>query len=238
MFNNSFVVELYTMATQKIRITNIWETISQTVFAQSRHFFMIISVLVVGTALFFTYKLWVTKREQSAQYAFSALINEYELMSREKDPQWAPLLDKFEKNYAKHSSSSLLPYYQGYKVNILLKQGDKDAALATLDSMIGDMQSSPILGLYEMERALIRLDSADSAMNVAGLESLKKLADDANNMFRDSAQFYLGRYYWATNEIASARIVWQQLVDEQRDEKIAASPWAGQVQELLKLTIV
>ena len=238
MFNNSFVVELYTMATQKITRTNILRSISESVFAQSRHFFMITSVLVVLIALFFTHKLWVAKREQSAQYDFSALITEYESMSREKDPQWAVLLDKFEKNYEKHSRSSLLPYYQGYKVNILLKQGDKSIALATLDSMIADMQSSPVVALYEMERALIRLDSADAAMQVAGLESLKALADDTTNMFRDSAQFYLGRYYWATEQIDAARIVWQQLVDEQRDEKIAASPWTGQVQELLKLTIV
>ena len=48
------------------------------------------------------------------------------------------LLDKFEKNYAKHSSSSLLPYYRGYKVHILLQQGDKDAAVTTLDSMISE----------------------------------------------------------------------------------------------------
>jgi hypothetical protein len=238
MFNNSFVVELYTMATQKITRANILKAISQSVFAQSRHFFMVASVLAVLIALFFTHKLWVSKREQSAQYDFSALITEYESMSREKDPQWALLLDKFEKNYEKHSSSSLLPYYQGYKVNILLKQGDKNIALATLDSMIADMQSSPVVALYEMERALIRLDSADPAMQVAGLESLKVLADDTSNMFRDSAQFYLGRYYWATEQLDSARIVWQQLVDQQRDEKIAASPWVGQVQELLKLTIV
>lgn len=226
------------MATQKITRANLLETISNVVFAQSKPFFMALSVLMVLMVLFFTHKLWVTKREQAAQYDFSALITEYDLMSREKNPQWAPLLDKFEKNYAKHSSSSLLPYYQGYKVNILLKQGDKDAALAVLDSMITDMQSSPIVALYEMERALIRLDSADAAMSVVGLNTLKSLADDANNMFRDSAQFYLGRYYWAMNEINSARVVWQQLVDEQRDEKIAASPWVGQVQELLKLTIV
>src|SRR5438445_5223762 len=103
MFNNSFVVELYTMATQKITRANLLETISNVVFAQSRHFFMVLSALTVLMVLFFSHQLWVAKREQSAQYDFSALITEYDLMSREKNPQWAPLLDKFEKNYEKHS---------------------------------------------------------------------------------------------------------------------------------------
>jgi predicted negative regulator of RcsB-dependent stress response len=226
------------MVNHKITKANFLDVISKSVFAQSRHFFMVLSVLAVLVGLFFSYRLWVAKREQAAQYDFSALIAEYDAMSREKNPQWAPLLEKFEKNYEKHSSSSLLPYYQGYKVNILLKQGDKSAALTTLDSMITNMQSSPIVALYEMERALIKLDSADAEMNAIGLTSLKILAEDSNNIFRDSAQFYLGRYYWATDQIDLARTVWQQLVDEQRDEKIAASPWVNQVQELLKLTIV
>jgi tetratricopeptide (TPR) repeat protein len=226
------------MASQKITRANLLETISKSVFAQSKHFFMVFAVLAVLVGFFFTYKLWVAKREQSAQYDFSALITEYDAMSREKNPQWSSLLDKFEKNYEKHSSSSLLPYYQAYKVNILLKQGEKNTALTTLDSMINDMQSSPVVALYEMERALIKLDSEDTEMNNVGLITLKVLADDTSNMFRDSAQFYLGRYYWATNQIDLARGVWQQLVDEQHDEKIAPSPWAGQVQELLKLTIV
>jgi len=226
------------MASQKITRSNLLETISNAVFTQSRHFFMFLSVLVVLIVLFFSYTLWVANREQSAQYDFSTLVAEYDVMVREKDPQWALLLDKFEKNYEKHSRSSLLPYYQEYKVNILLKNGDKDAALVTLDSMINDMQSSPILALYEMQRALIKLDSADVAVISAGLTSLKNLADDTNNIYRDSAQFYLGRYYWATDRIDLARNVWQHLVDEQQDEKIAASPWVSQVQELLKLTIV
>src|SRR4030095_3020635 len=226
------------MASQKITRSNLLETISNAVFTQSRHFFMFLSVLVVLIVLFFSYTLCVANREQSAQYDFSTLVAEYDVMVREKDPQWALLLDKFEKNYEKHSRSSLLPYYQEYKVNILLKNGDKDAALVTLDSMINDMQSSPILALYEMQRALIKLDSADVAVISAGLTSLKNLADDTNNIYRDSAQFYLGRYYWATDRIDLARNVWQHLVDEQQDEKIAASPWVSQVQELLKLTIV
>jgi tetratricopeptide (TPR) repeat protein len=189
-------------------------------------------------AILFAHKLWVINRERSAQYDFSALMTEYETMSREKDPQWSALLEKFESSYAKHSSSSLLPYYLGYKVQILLAQDKRDEALTTLDTMINDLPGASMVALYEMERALIQLDDTNSDLNVAGLETLKTLANDKDNMFHDSAQYYLGRYYWANNQIDDARVVWQQLVDEQRDEKMAPSPWVNQVQEQLALTIV
>ncbi len=226
------------MANQKITRTHFVATISDLLFKQSKHFFMILSAVIFLILMFFSYKLWITKKEQSAQYDFSALITEYDGMVSEKNPQWTQLLDKFKKNYEKHAHSSLLPYYQGYAVNILLKSGDTDAALALLNDMIIDMKTSPFVALYEMKKALIQLDSVDTVLQNAGLVSLKNLATDMSNIFRDSAQFYLGRYYWATNQIELARSLWQQLIDEQHDEKIAASPWVSHVQELLKLTIV
>ena len=165
-------------------------------------------------------------------------MTEYEIMSQDKNPEWDALLQKFEKNYEKHSNSSLLPYYLGYKVRILLHQNKKDEALATLDTVIADISGSPILPLYQMEQALMQLDSADEALKTTGLDALKKLAQDTSNAYRDSAQFYLGRYYWATNDIDAARAIWQQLVDEQHDEKLAPSPWVQYVQDKLNTTIV
>ena len=225
------------MASQRTTKTTVFDTISKVIFTYSKQIFLGILFVAVLVIIFFAHKLWVAKREQAAQYDFSALISEYDLMMREKNPQWLELLNKFEDNYKKHAYSSLLPYYQSYKVHILLRQGERDAALATLDEMITTMKASPIIGLYEMERALVKLDSNDIAVNNAGLDELKKLAYDSKNIYNDSAMFYLGRYYWATDQIDDARLVWQKLVDDQRDEKIAPSPWVSQVQEFLQLTI-
>ncbi|HEX4068828.1 MAG TPA: hypothetical protein VHX42_01895, partial [Candidatus Babeliales bacterium] len=117
-------------------------------------------------------------------------------------------------------------------------QDKKDEALLVLDKMIADMPGSPVIALYEMERSLLQLDVDDAKLNEIGLETLQKLAQDKDNMYRDSAQYYLGRYYWSNNQIADARAIWQQLVDEQRDEKMSPSPWVQQVQQQLALTIV
>jgi len=223
------------MAVQKMS----FKSISDLIHANAKPLLLVFSFAVAMVFLFFAYKWWVIKRERAAQYDFAFLMTEYDAMSREKDPQWAVLLEKFEKNYEKHSNSSLLPYYLGYKVQILLAQNKKEEALDTLNKMIaGIVPSSPMLAMYQMERAFVQLDSDDTQLQEVALQTLKTLANDTNNIFRDSAQDYLGRYYWSQNNIEEAREIWQQLIDEQRDEKMASSPWVDQVQAQLALTIV
>jgi len=218
--------------------SSMFKNISDFFQSHGKHIYIFLSFFLAIVGLFFAHKLWVGYRERAAQYDFSVLMTEYETMLREKDAQWSELLEKFEKNYTKHSSSSLLPYYLGYKVQILLHQDKRDEALTTLDAMIRDMAGSPLIALYEMERALIQLDSVDDKLQHAGLQTLQTLADDKNNTHRDSAQYYLGNYYWAHNEVDKAHDIWQKLVDEQRDEKLAPSPWVKQVQQQLSLTVI
>ena len=226
------------MAIQKTKNSSIFTAIADAFYAQRKLIGCVFAFFLGVMVLFLAHKLWVIQREKTVQYDFSILMTEYDTMMQAKDPQWATLLEKFEKNYDKHSNSSLLPYYLGYKVKILLNQDKKEEALAVLDKMIDAMAGSPVIALYEMERALIRLDNADVSLRETGLQTLKALAYDAHNDFRDNAQFYLGRYYWATNQFALAREVWQKLVDEQHDEKMAPSPWLSYVQDKLELTVV
>jgi len=218
--------------------SSMFKNISDFVNSNTKQLCVLFSFFLLLIGLFFAHKLWVAQRERAAQYDFSVLMTEYETILQEKNPEWSTLLEKFEKNYEKHSHSSLLPYYLGYKVKILLHQDKRDEALTVLNSAIADMVGSPIIALYEMERALIQLDSENDEEQNNGLQALKTLAFDTHNMFRDGAQYYLGNYYWAHDDIDQAREVWQKLVDEQRDEKMAPSPWAQQVQEQLALTVV
>jgi tetratricopeptide (TPR) repeat protein len=229
-------MELYRMAIQKIdSFSGIFIAKLQ---AQAKPLIILCAcIFLFGSGLFF-YQLWSTMNEKAAQYDFSALMTEYETMLQDKDPEWSLLLDKIEKNIQKHARSSMLPYYTSYKVRILLHQNKKDEALVALDGLISDVVGSPIRGLYEMERALIQLDSADENIQKTGLDALQKLAQDTHNMHRDTAQFYLGRYYWSMDDVDAARAIWQQLVDEQHDEKLAPSPWISYVQDKLNITIV
>ncbi|HSC25409.1 MAG TPA: hypothetical protein VLB80_04320 [Candidatus Babeliales bacterium] len=226
------------MAIQKIKSTTLFTTFITFFRSQGKYIALCIIVLAVIMLSFFGHKLWIQKKERSAQYDFGDLMIEYDTISREKDPQWSKLLEKFEEQFKNHSHSSLLPYYLGYKVILLLNQDKRNEAIVTLNDMITHMEGSPIIALYETERALIQLDDEQIDIQNMGLEALKNLAFNDNNPYRDSAQYYLGRYYWSNDQISLAREVWQKLVDEQRDEKIAPSPWAHKVQEYLALIIV
>lgn len=224
------------MAIQKT--PSVFATILRTIEAQRKPLLLVGCFFVGFLGLAGVYKLWSAKKEREAQYDFSSLMTEYETISQDKNPDWEALLKKFEKNYEKHSGSPLLPYYLNYKVRILLHQDKREEALSLLNRVVTDIPGSPILSVYKMEQALIQMDSADDAIKNIGLKTLIHLAQDMNNEYRDSAQYYLGRYYWAMNDIDAARKVWQELVDQQHDEKLAPSPWIGYVQDKLNIIIV
>jgi len=223
------------MSIQKTKKSDFFQSFLETIEEQSKPLFLVAALCGLLIASFFAHKMWVTYREKSTQYDFSPLIEEYEAMIQAKDPEWELLLEKFEKQYEKHSSSSLLAYYLGYKVQILLHQHKHEQALAILEKMIRDLTTSPILPLYQTEQALIQLDMPNDDIRNRGLQSLKTLASDQTNIYRDTAQFYLGRYYWAIDDIESAQNIWQQLIDEQHDEKMAPSPWVQFIQDKLNL---
>ncbi len=226
------------MAMQKVKTNSIFGTIFNTLRAQSKPLSIVLLCLAGLFILSCAYSFWSAQKDRAAQYDFSVLMTEYETISQDKNPAWSTLLEKFEKNYQKHAGSSLLPYYLNYKVRILLHQDKRDEALEVLNTIIASKSGSPMLSLYHIERALIQLDGNDDEQRKLGLNALQILAQDKSNQYRDSAQFYLGRYYWAMNDIDGARQVWQQLVDDQRDEKMSPSPWVSYVQDKLNITIV
>ena len=58
------------------------------------------------------------------------------------------------------------------------------------------------------------------------------LAQDKNNKNRDMAQFYLGLYYFSADNLADAKKVWLELVEQSTDTK-NSSPWAQEAEQKL-----
>ena len=226
------------MATQKIAKKSLFDSIVDVVIKNNQKITVLFGIALVCVVLFMGNKLWVVHQNKSAQGYFGVLVMEYNQALQDKNADWDLLRAKFEKGFADHSGSSLIPYYKSYVVAILLQQNNVDEAAALLKTVESDAQSSSMTLLYAIERALIDLDSADSDQQKKGEQALRLLADGTVNQFADMAQFYLGRYYWANDQIAEAREVWEKLVDEQAHEKIAPSPWAQQVKEYLSIKIV
>ena len=205
-------------------------------FKYTKHIMLGIALLGATGSMFFLYRFWVVYRERASQKVFAESVEKYNVALQSEAPNWEAIAVLFEKKYQQNTRSYLAPYLLQYKAEALLQQGRKSEAVEVMDRVIGQLQaSSPLLPLLKTKRALIKLDMPDVVVNQAGLEELEALVRDTKNQFKDVALFYLGRYYWSTDRIAQAKQVWQQLVDEQRQQKLAPSPWADEVKETIAI---
>ena len=226
------------MVNQKITRQSFVGTIYDIVIKQTKNIIYVVCLVGISVTLFFGHKFWVKQKNKLAQRDFGMLMYEYHKVAREKNPEWSVLLEKLKNGYEQHKNSLFAPYYVSYQVNILLQQNKHDDALVLLNNLTSEFDKSPLKSLYSMEKSLVTLDSNNDQEHRKAIDDLIVLANDAQNDFRDIAMFYLGRYYWVHDQIDLARDIWQRLVDEQRDEKIAPSPWADQVKDYLTLTVV
>jgi len=225
------------MTSKKIN-SNTFTALYTMVLQQTQYILAGAGVALVAVSLFLGYTVWMQQKDKSAQNDFGSLMMEYHALVHEKSAERDELLEKFKQGYEKHSGSSLAPYFLAYQARILISQGKHAEALDMLNRVVTQYVGSPLHTAFRMEKDLLALDYANEFEKQAALEDLIALSQDTNNSLKDSALFYLGRYYWATNQLEQARNTWQILVDEQRDEKIAPSPWASQVKNYLSATLV
>src|SRR5882724_10348873 len=110
------------MATQKIARKNWFETVVDSVIKNNQKITLVIAFVLVASVLFVGHRWWMNYQNRSAQGYFGMLVMEYGEALHDKNPDWDALRVKFEKGFADHSRSSLIPYYKSYVVNMLLQQ--------------------------------------------------------------------------------------------------------------------
>jgi predicted negative regulator of RcsB-dependent stress response len=226
------------MANQKMMRQSISASMYESMIKYTNHIIMAVLIVLLAASVYGGYMFWVKQKNRSAQKDFGMLMMEYHKVVREKNPDWSTLIEKFQDGYNRHANSALAPCFLAYQARILGAQDKQDEAIELLTQVVTMSNASPLHDLYVMEKALLVLDQADDQAKQVALQELTDLANNVQNQFNDSALFYLGRYYWANDQIELARDVWQRLVDSQRDEKVAASPWVQQVKDNLALTII
>lgn len=196
-------------------------------------------VIGVGGALIIVggvwgYKYYTNKREAGAQIAFAENIQIYHEALQGKSDVWPHVEMKCETDYERYKSSSLAPYFLVLKADALVHQGKIVEACGILDTVIVSLpKDSPVLALYKTKRALMKIDTPETAKQTEGLEELRQLGADKTNLNNDVAQYYLGLYYWSHDDLTKALDIWKELVASQAAEKLAASPWASLAQEKL-----
>lgn len=188
---------------------------------------------VLGSLAYLGHYFVSVSREKRAYKAFAESHDFFEQALANSDANknsemWHDVELAFQNGYEKNKGSRLAPYFLAFKAEALLHQGNLDAALGTMDQMLGSLtQDAPLFGLYAIKRSLMRLDSAHDAVRDAGLNELMKLASEqVANPHRDMALYYLGEYYWVHDDQNKARIAWKYL-KEMADvgKSPTPSPW-------------
>lgn len=207
------------------------------------------TLLVVLVGGYFLNSWYIKRREEKAFDAFSELIvsmqqaeqSVYSLnpaKDQEKIYQaYNDVIILLDALYQEHMGSYLAPYFLAIKSELIYKQShDYNQSIQLLDQALAGMDKKNSIGsLFYMKRIKMGLDSDDVKTKEESLKNLEKLANDKNNTLQDEAQYLLGLYYIADNDIAKAQEVLKNLVDSKDDSALIKSLWVKLAQEKLGL---
>ena len=187
-----------------------------------------LAIMCISFASFLAYRYYISNREQKTYALFAEYMDDF---NRASQAGSVDMLQSIENSvslaYAQHKGSYIAPLFLIIKADAQLQQKKMAQAIDTLYQAINELpQSSPIQPLIKFKQALLLLDSADEEIQKNGVEIMVRLARDKMNQFSDFALFYLGRYYWAQNNIQEAKNSWQELVDAHSTEQAYPSIWA------------
>lgn len=209
--------------------------IGSTHFRYTRELLIGVGLCVVMSVSYVGYRWFALSRDQTAQKAFSEYVQDYQMALKENNQQeWDRVAALFEYGRNQYRSSSLSPYFLVMQSDIQLRQGKQTEAIETINQALLEISDSKMITMLKIKQALIQLDSPAEAIQQAGVQNLISLARDVNAEYQDMALFYLGRYYWAHNEIDEAKKMWQELVDGQWLDKANQSSWVQEARAALQ----
>lgn len=195
-----------------------------------------LSVALLGVGGFLGYRMYVGFREQKAHQSFSDYLQEFQAASKSNSqPEWERMVTVFGNRYADHKDSSLAPLFLSLKAEAHVQLGQIVEAINTVQQAIDSLPAdSALLPLLQIKQSLMQLDANDDALSKVGLQQLVSLARDQKNSLKDMALFYLGRYYWANDQIEDAQKAWKELEDSSWGDKAYPSPWVQEAKQKLK----
>lgn len=183
---------------------------------------------------YFGFTLYIDSREQQAHKFFADSMDYYGKMLQEKDQNWKDVADSFSIGYESNSSSYLAPYFLLMQADALLRDNRFDDGVMVMEKGLASLdKGSPLYFLYTTKMALIYCDASDSTVAQKGLDELVALAHNEGNIHREVAQYYAGYYYFAHKDTQRAAEEWKPLVELQKLDSIAVSPWAQKASEQL-----
>ena len=180
-----------------------------------------LAALLVLVGGYLGYRWYVQQREERAQLVFAAAVDlAQQALKSESDQQagsvtWQDVEMAFKIGYDQNKSSYLAPYFLAFQAEALLRQRRQEEALSLMNEVLSQLSTSDQLyDQYFLKRACIKLDSTDEQIKKQGLDELTSIADKADSLFKEPAEYYLGEYYWANQQFDKARDTWLALTAE------------------------
>jgi predicted negative regulator of RcsB-dependent stress response len=199
----------------------------------------IFALLLLGSGGFGgwkAYALYVKNREQQAQVAFSHALDEYHNLVQSaalQDSRWDDSAISFKAIAQKFPNTVYGNFAEVFVADIALHKGSVEESVALLEQWIS--KNSEKNSLYYLYKTRLALLYCDVQKVQEGVALLQELAHTDKNNQKDMAQFFLGYYYWSTNDVTQAKQVWQILIDAQKDQSPeGVSPWAGIAESKLR----
>jgi len=197
---------------------------------------LVLAVLLAASGGYVGYRYYVVSQEQDAHRSFVEYLETFQTAQQANVPQeWERIIGLFESGYQQHKQRNVAPLFLAMKANAQLQLGQSVESINTLQQAIDVLpKKSKLFPLLATKQALMQLDSDDDALSKVGLAQLVSLARDTDNSLQDMALYYLGRYYWAQDQIEDAKKAWQDLEDSSWSDKAYPSPWVAQAQQTLQ----
>lgn len=199
-----------------------------------RYGIYLLSALLIGSGSWFGYKYYRKSVERKSFAQFAESLDDYYKLAAAPTTKaaWQDAQAGLAERAKANSGSALAPYFIALQADALLKEGNRDAALATYAQVLAQLpKDSPLVPLYTIKHALIQIDSSEEATRLAGMKALQTIAADKNSPVQDMALYNLGYLAWVSNDIATAENNFRKLIVEHKD-----SVWAKMALAKLEAT--
>ncbi len=181
--------------------------------------------------LCYGYFMHMRQKEYAAQQILAECIDEYNRV-RQGSGEWANVELMCKAGYERFAATKTAAYFMVFRADALLALDQPEAAIQLLQQMLERLgSSSPLYALFKTKLSLIKIDDHNPRTQEEGVQELKELAADANNIQRDVALYYLEHYYAAHNQPEAAQATLAELQALQPLEHSAQSPWVVLAQE-------
>ncbi|MBY0353396.1 hypothetical protein K2W90_03465 [Candidatus Babeliales bacterium] len=181
----------------------------------------------LGAASFFGYRMYDQRVQVAAHRDFVEALNVYQapvkgqaaqknvtsdLQFDSEQEKWEKTEQAFRQGYANNSRAGIAAAFLALQSAALSNLGRKDEALTVLREALAHMKNAELKSYYDVKLALMQLDSEKEEERNAGLERLKAMSFEQQNVAHDQALYHLGEYFWVNKKFDEAKNYWQQFV--------------------------